>query len=343
MLLRDYLYVDTEKSRGLLAQIEGGIAESVTGSDSHEKSTEAGVKGFGSHKQVWAEGSSVSKSLGDALFSALEETLDAHSLIDDVSAYLASSANWQSQPLRLRLSPGSLVRITAPGILFDARYVAQIMGGFVASYQGLSDMGVDASSGGTSSSATALQPPKGQRGKAAPKPHRTGPLPTGQLEDAIPDFQPIRAPKGQTITSDYIRGIIRLSRGIFTPGLHLSLQPCSQRSYAVTARLQEGRAFLDSESDILFARYGTTPQEWTLVGSVGAFGSDLADFDPSKSSAVTAKGSVDRPGTAAFINEFLNFIGRLGFADLPQSPGFSVVPLAVYRTIRTPAAEEPQD
>jgi hypothetical protein len=100
---------------------------------------------------------------------------------------------------------------------------------------------------------------------------------------------------------------------------------------AITARLQEGRRFLDSEPEILFARYGLQPQDWTLVGTVGSY-SVAADFEYN-SPEMMAGGRPSRPGIVAGINDLLELLCTLGLADLPQHPGMSIVPFAVYRPI----------
>jgi hypothetical protein len=53
MVLREFLYVDTDKVRSMLAQIEGGIAEEARETERRDKRTEAGVKGVGLHQQSW--------------------------------------------------------------------------------------------------------------------------------------------------------------------------------------------------------------------------------------------------------------------------------------------------
>ncbi|MFJ9213145.1 hypothetical protein [Streptomyces sp. NPDC102264] len=99
----------------------------------------------------------------------------------------------------------------------------------------------------------------------------------------------------------------------------------------INSRLQEGRQYLDSEADILFARYGTERQEWTIVGSVGSYGTEetaLPDMD-----FYNPDGSVNRAEFAESMNAQMRNLGRLGFIDLPQHPGFSLIPFAVYRSI----------
>ena len=44
------------------------------------------------------------------------------------------------------------------------------------------------------------------------------------------------------ITPKLVRAIIRLARGLFTPGLHLNLVPTDDDRIVIGSRLQEGRS-----------------------------------------------------------------------------------------------------
>lgn len=141
MILREFLYVDTDKVRGMQAQLDGGIAEEERRTTKSDKRTEGGVKGVVSHYQGSGEEQYVHKSLGDALFPTLEESLDAEGLLFDISQELQVPSYWHSDALRGDHPPGTIVRITSMGSLFDARYVASAFAGFAATYAGLQGIG----------------------------------------------------------------------------------------------------------------------------------------------------------------------------------------------------------
>lgn len=330
MLLRDFLYVDSDKVRGLLAQIDEGIVEGSTNSDHHEKATGAGLKGLAEHTQRWGTEAVVQKSMGDALFPSLEQALDSLGLLDDLSESLTKEGFWGAE-MRQNYPPGSLVRITAPAALFDARFLGDTFAQFATSFQGLVDMDIL-----PAAPKPPVTPPNksgGQsRGQAGNQRKKLPVAPDGprQLEDSIPDID--LAFGGTVVPRSLLQGVVRLARGMFSPGLHLHMQPAGVEGFTVTARLQEGRQFLDSEPDVLFARYGAALQEWTLVGSIGHYGSAATDaFD--NTGMVRGDGTVDRSVFVRFINQFVSFLGTQGFVDVPSAPGFSVVPLAVYRVV----------
>ncbi|MEU6000523.1 hypothetical protein ABZ837_22195 [Streptomyces sp. NPDC047197] len=248
----------------------------------------------------------------------LEDALDSEGLIRDISEEVADVEQWNSGELKKHVPPGSLVRISAPGSLFDARYVASAFSAFGAVNVGLQGIGA-------SPVTTPPPPPKGKKGQGQQRstPKASTPPPP-QLEDSIPDFPEINGTSGSVL-----RSFVQISRGIFAPGLHINLTPVT--GVLIGARLQEGRQYLDSEADILFARYGTERQEWTLMGSVGSYGT--AETELPEMDFYNSDGSVNRGDFAECMNAQMRNLGRIGFIDLPQYPGFSVVPFAVYRSI----------
>ncbi|MEU8830787.1 hypothetical protein [Streptomyces sp900116325] len=321
MILREFLYVDTDKVKAMLAQLDGGVAEESRETERRESRTTVGPRAAAQHFRGAGSESYTQKSLGDALFPMLEDALESEGLIRDISEEVADIEQWNSGELKKSVPLGSLVRISAPGSLFDARYVASAFAAFGAVNVGLQGIGATPVS-------TSVPPGKGKQGQArrqsgSPKPKVAGSSPS-QLEDSIPDFPDINGTSGSLL-----RSFVQISRGIFAPGLHINLAPVP--GVLIGSRLQEGRQYLDSEADILFARYGTERQEWTLVGSVGSYGTEesaLPEMD-----FYNSDGSVNRGDFAECMNAQMRNLGRIGFIDLPQYPGFSVVPFAVYRSI----------
>jgi len=339
MILRDYLYVDVDKVRAFLAQIDGGVFEESRETKKSNKNTGAGVKGIGLHERAWGTEESLSKSLGDALFPTLEESLEVHGIISDISNDLRDRNYWTSDGLRNCLPPGSIVRLSARGALFDARYVASTLAAFVASYEALRDMGLIPE--------RALRPEvirqhskRNSAGGSLKKKPQSDSDPRRsnlELERMIVDFAPhVSEGDGATITPEYLRAIIKISRGMFTPGLHLNLMPTDDDNLTVSVRLKEGQAYLDSDAEMLFARYGVGVQEWTVVGVIGYYAEE--HYVPMSSTTNLLRGlnQVHRAKTASYLNSYMGAIGSYGFVDMAQYPGFTIIPLAVYRSIAGP-------
>ncbi|MER5464597.1 hypothetical protein ABT010_28690 [Streptomyces sp. NPDC002668] len=305
----------------MLAQLDGGVAEESRETERKESRLTVGPRAAAQHFKGAGSESYTQKSLGDALFPMLEDALQAEGLIRDISEEVADLEQWSSGELKNSVAPGSLVRISAPGSLFDARYVASSFSAFGAVNVGL--QGIGAAPVSTPPPSGKSKQGQGQRRSGSPTPKGAVASPT-QLEDSIPDFPDI----GGT-TGSLLRSFVQISRGIFAPGLHINLTPVA--GVLIGARLQEGRQYLDSEADILFARYGTERQEWTLMGSVGSYGTEETAIPEMEFH--NPDGSVNRGDFAECMNAQMRNLGRIGFIDLPQYPGFSVVPFAVYRSI----------
>lgn len=338
-ILREFLYVDVPKVRGLLAQLDEGIAESTVTGESTQKTTGGGLKGVVGHQVEWGETNQVNKTLGDALFPILEEAMETEGLLADISEELTNSEFWESGDLRDQYPAGSLVRISAEGHLFDSRFVGRSITNFAATSIGLQNL--DAVDAGPSETMPPV-PPKAKRGGSGQK----GPKPPRKAVPADWAVRPIEAEipgdfsalDGE-LTGRSLHGVILVSRGVYSPGLYLNLHPCvGEKSYVVSARLEEGRSFLDSEPDVLFARYGVGQQEWTIVGVVGHHGLPRVEPDFSSGNFIDSDGNVVRAAFSEFVNSFVQFLGGLGFVDLVQAPAFSVVPIAVYRVLNPRSA-----
>ncbi|MGY0388164.1 DUF6414 family protein [Nocardioides sp. WG-D5] len=326
MILREYLYVDTAAVRGALAQLDTGIVESETSKSANAKKTSIGVKGYLEHARDWGDDLTTTKTMGDAVFPLLEEGLTVHGLLEDVSDVVADPASWESFTMEDLLPAGKIVRITAPGYLFDARFVAGFIEGYAVTQRGLVNMGV------FDGPNNAVVPPKA---KKPAKKYEQLPGEDVSLEGRIPLGQMPTGEPGSD-TGEFFRGVVQVARGVFAPGLHLMLMPDIDTAGPITVRLQDGRQYLDTEPDILFARYGVGSQYWTVVGTVGHHpvpgqNMDNPDFLDGE--------SIRRAEFGRYINRLGGVLGQTGFTDLPQAPGFSLVPWAVYRTLGTPDSD----
>jgi hypothetical protein len=292
-LLREFLYVDFDKVRSLLAQLDGGVPEERRQTEKSQARSGIGVKAIASHGREWGTEDSVQRSLVDAVFPSLEEQLEAEGFLADLSAELQTEAYWSSRAFRAQTLPGSFVRVTAPAHLFDARYVAQSFSAFAAAIGGFLSMSPE----------HIEAPPKGS--KAPPRgPRSQVESSSAQLEDSIPEFP--RASFLQDVDAKFLRSMARLTRGIFTPGLHLIATPAGEGGPSVFARLQEGMKYLESDAELLFARYGTEPQEWTVVGTVGSFGPPTTSEDQAAPDFVAPDGNgLDRVAMLKAINAAL--------------------------------------
>ena len=326
-MLREFLYVDTDKVRSLLAQMNGGVVEEFKETDKKEGKGGIGIKGFATREGVWSREEGTSKSAADAIFPTLEDELYAKGFMADVSDELAVLGEEGMGEFMKSYPPGSIVRITGEGRLFDARYVSQVLSGLTAVAQGIATLSPEALPNGSRNSGKTT----GNQGKrSSPRSSNNTASIGPQLEDSIPDFPGLEGWTG--ISTTQLRALVQLARGMFTPGLHLHLDSSSEDRVTVTARLQEGRRFLDGDAEVLFARYGTEAQEWTIVGTIGNYARE--SHPEQNASFIDAKTSnISRSESLRSINDVMRDLGAMGMADVPRFPGFSIVPFAVYRPI----------
>jgi hypothetical protein len=320
MFLREYIYVDSDKVRGLASQLYDGVPEKATRVSARQKKLQAGIK------VVRGEGSSssedaIEKSLGDSIFKDLEADLEALELLVDASEQLQTKEAWED--IDSLASPGSILRITSPGTLFHPAQISDAIVGMATSAHGLFDLGQ------SSAKAAPVVPPKAKSGNQKKSPQSGATPQAGELrnpEDYLPpgEIIPImNAPRKS------MSGMIQIIRGVFGEGVHLHLRPLGVDGPTVSARLESGRRFFDSSPEVLLSRYGLSRQEWTIVGITGQLGDKIS---PDESINITsAEGGVNRAKVVDLVHQFLGQTG--GLIDIPQKPGFSMVPLAVYRTI----------
>lgn len=321
MFLRDYLYVDLDKVSGLASQLYDGVPSRATKVAARQKQFEGNLKFIKGTSGSAAE-DSVERTLGDTLFKDLETDLESLGLLNDVSGELGLSQTWDS--IEDIVSPGRILRITAPGTLFQPAQMSEAIVGLATAALGISELGVG--------EAGAVQPrpvppkAKSDAQKRADRAARQSPVEPRFPEDLLPAGETVPV---MNVPRSQLSGMIRVARGIFGEGVHLHLRPAGPEGPIVSARLEEGRRFLDSSPEVMISRYGLSEQEWTVVGFVGQLGAVLTDkrgMDP-----MNADGSVNRA-------KFVDLVGELfqqtaGLVDVPKAPGFSLIPMALYRSI----------
>lgn len=320
-ILRDYLYVDVDRVRGLSSQIADSIPEKKV--DSHSRDSSAGVKlkiaELGSSK---SKGSTTEYSLEDTLFKALESDLESLGFLEDVSSSLAQEENWEN--LGEIIYPGKIIRLSSQGSIFHPRQVNEFMVSIATTSLGLVDLGflVPPSEQEISKNKNTAQKKLDQNSKNGAK------NPTNH-EDYLP-----RAEFHPEVDRQTLSGIIRVIRGTFADGLHLFQRPLGKEGPVVAARLEEGRRFLDSDPSVLLSRYGISEQEWTIVGVVGQMG--ISKSSLSSPTVVDSDKTLSRAGMIDLVENLV--YETAGFVDVPRNKDFTIIPIAVYRNI-IPIAE----
>ncbi|MDT9663443.1 hypothetical protein RTZ71_22285 [Rhodococcus qingshengii] len=331
IFLREYLYVDPEKVKGIASQLFEGIPESTEETASSGNKMQIGSSRIAFVAREKGTDFVEKKSITDAIFPALEDDLEAQGFLVDISDFVSNQELFDSGDIAKKFPPGTLVRITSDARLIDPRFFARVLSGFataVSGFDGLEEKDSDQQ-----------KPNRGNRNQNARNKNEVA-TPVVNIEDAIPEI-----PKGALdgaidgFSTFQMRAMVKILRGIYPEGVSMSLSPVGVDGPAISVRLQEGRQYLDAAPETLFGQYGLNLQEWTVVGTIGYHATNSIESTV-KAGAFTEQEGLNRGKFIAFINETLNSMGQSGFLQLPQAPGFSLIPLAVYRSIPKHAFED---
>jgi hypothetical protein len=321
MFLREYVYVDVDRVAGLAAQLYDGVPEKATNIVARQKRLDVDLKFLKGAGESGNE-EQTERSLADSLFKDLETDLEALGLLRDLSEELAANESWDD--IEALVSAGQIVRITAPGTLFHPAQMSDAIVGIATAAVGLSDLGIE-----DELSPAPVLPPKAKT-EAQKKAERAArQTPSGDPrypEDYLPSVGVVPL---MNLDRRSLAGMIKVTRGVFSEGVHLQLRPLGVDGPAITARLEAGRRFLDSSPEVLFSRYGLAAQEWTAVGVIGQLGSRISSGEVND--VTNDDGSVNRAKFVDLVGSFL--ASAAGFVDQPVPPGFSLIPLALYRGI----------
>jgi hypothetical protein len=335
-LVRDFLYVDIDRVRSMLAQLAGGAPEVVRERTS-KLSTLGGTVGLpplsfqgGRNRSDEQE---ESRSLTDLTFVLFEESAEAVGLLSDISDEASRVDRWRSGHLQKTLLVSQLIRITAPVRLIDPVH-------FEASVNRIDDL-VEAFAA-ISANEQPLQPPTSGSSKA--RSGKPGAREGGRKAAAI------TAKKQELLGSlpaDALPIIGRLVAGLFRGGIWMRSLPCGPDipDCSFAGALLDRTAYIEPERDALFSRYGVQPSEWTLVAVVSRFGATGA------TSGAKPLG-VQRPGVSAEMDRLqleelaaglLAMFETVGVAEAPREPSIAVTPLALYRPLVGGTWKHPED
>ncbi|NNG34924.1 DUF6414 family protein [Nakamurella aerolata] len=319
--IREFIYVDVDRARVLLSQLAGSVRKGFKLVDGSTRDRSLGVGRATYLRGGDARGSEEEHSVEDGLVSDLEEALDVNGALSDISVRIDDPDDLNLEKLAREVLPGSVVRLTALGQMFDATYVAESLAAIMTAAAGIS-----AIAGPRDSRARSGKPggAKQSRDRRVPE--------GGQLEDLIPMIDNLDILEG--LDTDSVRAIVKTTRGIFPAGLHLVFSSQNGRKWSALARLQKDRKYLDAEPEILFSRYGTGKSLWTVLGTVGHFAASRPpDMASPQADLVRDDKSVDRASFVAMVNGLIGTMASLGFSSTASYPGVSIVPVAVYRSV----------
>ncbi len=319
-ILREMVYLDVERVRGFAAQLYEGMPTAEETSFQDTKRSGVGLPRVLGYSREWGDSGRASKSLIEGVFYNLERDLESEGYLHDVSDQAALSENWEDRNIGGWAANGRLIRITAQGQLVDSRYFAQLLAAYSVFMRGLISLGFYDKAEVKNGKSVNIRPQVSNRKRETESP---------ELEDSVMDLPR----QDDIIKSDELKAMIQVTRSAFRPGVSVLLAPVENGHTRIVSRLQEGRQFLDAEPDVLFARYGMDYQSWTLVGTVGYRPAATVEFEPGETKLASEDGQIQRGAFVEMINGMAGYFQAQGLTDAPQWPGFSVIPIALYRSI----------
>jgi len=123
--LREFLYVDVDRARSMLAQLDHGLVVSVV-----ERSAvnlggkaEATIFGIGGGiNSVKETATETSRSLQDLTFGIFEEAAIEQGLVTELGDEYADPENWSTGAVHASVLPGQIVRMRAPVQILDPEF-----------------------------------------------------------------------------------------------------------------------------------------------------------------------------------------------------------------------------
>lgn len=343
-ILRDYLYLDSEKVKSIAGQLDWGIPESESSSEVSSKKRTVGLGKFLEYKPEDSRELVTQRSLLDSLFPHLEVELEGAWLRDISEEFNSGSPN-AFESIRRLCPEGPLVRVSSDNYLLDTEYFNSSIVNLSTALNGLQWFMAEAAAQGMRSQslsepeiAASIEVMRGAGANSEP------PEVGANVEQSLYGFSPEYG-----FSADFLRALIRTTRGILPPGINLYSFGCQKESPVTLAtRLQRERRYFDADPEVVAANFGLDPQPWTIVGTVGHY----SNPDPIenvtegvKAPSVDAQladelsGKFDRGNLIREVAGLLSKFARLGLLNVAQHPGMTIVPIAVYRTVKAYASE----
>jgi hypothetical protein len=312
-----------DRVRSLLAQIEGGVVESITaeGANTAQAEVQARLFGIGGRGGYTHESrTEESRSLQDLTFVAFEDAADDRGLIFDLDASFADPDRWRSGEVHGRLRDGLLIRTTCPiqildGGLFRLR-VERLdkMADAILALGGEPVAPQSSSAGGSTRS----------RREAAEQGRRKA------LEEAKKLLFGGMDPNQLTAIVSFVEAFVGDSVAI-------RIAPCGidQLELGFGGALLGRDEYIQREREHLFSRYGARASDWTAVCQIAAIPSRATKVEMSSDGDVVTDdaGVVNRANMERIAGEILETMEGLGIVEGPRWPSISVTPLGLYRSM----------
>jgi hypothetical protein len=126
--VRQFLYIDVDRVRSYLAQLDEGVLESVVDRAGSDKGAKISAQLFGVGPEGSISGTSgreESRSMQDLTFSYFEENANSKGWILDLDESYSDPDSWDTSAVHDTLAEGQLIRVTSQAQVFDATFFRQ--------------------------------------------------------------------------------------------------------------------------------------------------------------------------------------------------------------------------
>lgn len=310
--VREFLYVDVQRTRSLLAQMDRGVLELTREkwSATKEGALEGRLFGIGaSGRTARASDTEESRSLQDLTFVTFEETAESEGVIQDLGDEYRDSAAWESGWVHDELSEGQIVRIRSDVELLDAAWFEERLRRFDTMVGALVRIGVEGVK------------PQGH--------HPNQKLKPAQIDAMKRQFF------GGELSPDQLQAIGEFISAFMGDAISLRVLPCGKDKpeLGFAGALLGRTEYIQEEREHLYGTYGSELRSWTVVLQIAAVRRKAAELDPDFSTPIDETGSISRAQTERMARTLSSMLEAYGIVGGPRYPTISVVPLAVYREL----------
>lgn len=305
MTLRDFIYVDVDRVRSLLAQLAGGVVERSVERLTKSREARAGGSIFGLFELggglLRERATEQTKSLQDALFLLFEDAASQSGLFD-LEVDLSDSSQWADGRVHAALRPGQLLRVTALTRILDAQH-------FQARVERFAEWPALVTSFAMSDQLSSIKSPKERERRI-------------QAQVA----QEFGSLDGVKKIGDFVN--------IFLAGQITMRQfPCGVEhpKFGLSGSLLGRPGYLQEEREALFAKYGSLVSEWTVVSQVATVSAEGEGRTEIELGELVSGDEIDRASMEDAAAQLMQVMESLGVAEGPAFPTVTVTPLAVFR------------
>jgi hypothetical protein len=305
------MYVDVDRARSMLAQLDGGVVENVVQKSKSALKGAAVAKllGIGASGDVTREtGSDESRSMKDLTYVLFEEVAEAEGLITDASEIIREATAWESSEVHGSLVEGQILRLTCDIQILDPSFFRARLNRVDAFVRAVAEMQVG----------SAANLSKGQREK------RVVNAMTNLLQNTDP----------QTIAR-----LVNTASPILGESIAVRTLPCGQEQseFSFGGVLLNRAGYIQQEREDLFSRHGTLLRHWTIVMQVANIAPKPDDDTPTLSvgthNLLSSSQRIQRAALEKMVVDLLGVLESFGFSEGPRWPSITVTPLAIYRWV----------